>query len=295
MDSFEDPFEGKVGVYQFTMRHLESGLLFREDADYVFGVNAIALATLEHDIQVLCYTLMSNHLHLLLQGTFSHCQQAYLWLCRRLRRMINTRYGQKGIPDPDDYSVTAVNSHPVLQNEVLYLVRNGYRARIASPLSYRWSSADCYFNLDRDLIHGVRFDTLSTQEQKDLLHSHTRVPGDWEHIGGRILNRCFVAWRKVERCFENSLNYFDKLRLWDLESAVKRAHGVAETIRFTDQELQDRVTQLCRKEYHVDAYQQLENKDLLMLARNLARRYAAGKAQISRVLNIRQDVLDKVL
>ena len=295
MEDFIDPFNGRTGVYQFTMSHLESGMLFRDGNDYVFGVNTLALATIEYDIVLLCYILMTDHLHVLMQGVYSDCLAAYQWIIRRLRRMLNERYGIRGIPRPSDFNVTAVTNRTTLQNEVLYIIRNCYKARMASPLSYPWSSADCYFNGYRDLIQGKRFDTMSTQEPRAVLQSHTKVPGNWEHLDGRVLNKSFVSWEKVERCFGDSLRFFDGLRLWDLETAVRLSHGIADALKFTDEELQDRVKQICQQEYHVSSFQQLDNKTLLILARTLARRYSAGKAQIGRLLNIRQEMLDKVL
>ena len=45
-------------------------------------------------------------------------------------------------------------------------------------------------------------------------------PPDWEQVEGRILNKCFVDYRTVEKRIGSSLVFFDRLRRYDLESVV---------------------------------------------------------------------------
>ena len=128
-----------------------------------------------------------------------------------------------------------------------------------------------------------------------ILRSHENVPGNWEQIDGRILNRFFVDYKRAEKILEDSLSLFDKLRLYDLESAVKMAHGLAESMRFSDSQLQEKIVLICQKEYHVESVHQLDRKSLLLLARSLSRRFAATKSQLRRLLSLTDDVLDKIL
>ena len=75
---------------------------------------------------------------------------------------------------------------------------------------------------------------------KAVFHTHDRLPPEWEHVNGRILNRCFVDYAAVEQLFGSSVTYFDRIRKYDLESVVQMNHGLAESIRFTDQEMQEK-------------------------------------------------------
>lgn len=294
-NEFTDPFHGKPGRFQFTMKHLEKALLLRCPEDFDFGVTSIAVGSHVHDVSVLAYALMDTHFHLLLEGPYSRCEALYRWLIRRLRRMLSERYGVKGLLDEDAFDVSAILDDEMFRNEVAYIVRNPYKARMASPLSYSWSSADVYFNPQRDLIRGTPLWAMKQEEIRAVFHTHDRLPSTWEHVNGRILNKCFVDFAAVERLFGSSISFFDRVRKYDLESVVRMSHGLAESIRFTDQEMQEKILLLCRNEYHVESHHQLDPKTLLILARALARRFSCPKTQIGRLLGISGEVLDQLL
>lgn len=93
-------------------------------------------------------------------------------------------------------------------NEIAYILRNPYKARVASPFAFAWNSADVYFNPWRDHVHGIPFGTLKLKEKKALLQSHFTVPDGWEHVNGRILNRFFVAYDLVEKRVTDSIRFF---------------------------------------------------------------------------------------
>lgn len=291
----QDPFEGNVGVFQITMDHLEKMLLFRTPEDYDFGVNSIALATLQYPVKVICYSLMNNHLHLLLQGLYQDCIHFFLRILRRLRIMLKQRYNITGVLPDDAFDISAVTDDRMFLNEIAYILRNAYKARMASPYAFAWNSADVYFNPWRDYVHGVPLGTLLQKEKKALLQTHVMVPDHWEHINGRILNRFFVDYTLVEKRVADSVRFFDRIRSYDIESVIQTAHGLPETITYTDGEMLERIQVICRQEYHVYSWQQLDNKTLLVLARTLARRYATPKTQIGRLLGLSSDVLDKLL
>ena len=295
MAGFEDPFAGKRGIYQFTMSHLEHGVLFRNDEDYIYGVNSLAIATLKHPVILLGYTLMSNHFHLLLSGKYPDCEKCYQSILRRLIHLLSQKYEVKNLIKMDAFNVTAVTDRKTFLNELAYLLRNAYRGRIASPHSYPWSSADVYFNPRLEFTRGVSFSLLNQERKRAILKSHIEVPPQWEHINGCILNRYFVDYKNAERILEDSVSLFDKLRLYDLESTVKMAHGLAETVRFSDAQLQEKISLICQKEYHVESIHQLDRKSLLMMARSLSRRFAATKPQLRRLLDLTDDVLDRLL
>ena len=83
---FTPPFGAATGIFQFTSKHLERHLLFHQDADYVFGVNSLAIGTVKFPVHLLCYVLMDSHLHLLLEGSFPDCCAYYDWVMLRLAR-----------------------------------------------------------------------------------------------------------------------------------------------------------------------------------------------------------------
>lgn len=293
ISEFKDPFTGRKGIYLFTTDHLERTLLFRDEEDFTQGVNTIAFATLQYPVKVLCYALMDNHIHLLISGSYEDCRAFFAWVLHRLARIMEEKYGMSGVLELQATDVQAVTSREMLLNEVCYLLRNGYKARIGSPFSNPWAPFECYFNPYLPLIHGSLMP--SVREVKRLFGTHVKIPSDWEHVNGRILNKCFVDYRTVEQMIGSSLDFFDRLRRFDLESVVEQAHGIEEKLTFTDAEMQEKIRAVCLNELHKTSHHQLERKDLLWLARTLARRFACPKKQIARLLGIDPSVLDRLL
>lgn len=293
ISEFKDPFTGRKGIYLFTTDHLERTLLFRDEADFVQGSNTIALATLKFPVKVLCYTLMDNHIHLLLMGKYADCLAFFAWVLHRIARMVELKYGVSGILKLQSSDVQAVVDRNMLLNEVCYLLRNSYKARIGSPYSYPWAPFECYFNPYLPLLHGSP--QPGAKAVKQMFGTHVRISPEWEHVNGRILNKCFVDYRTVEQMIGSSLDFFDRLRRFDLESVVEQAHGIEENLTFTDGEMQEKIRAICANELHKASHHQLERKDLLWLARTLAWRFACPKKQIARLLGVEPSILDKLL
>jgi hypothetical protein len=291
---FKDPFTGRKGVYLFTTDHLERTLLFRDRSDFVQGVNSIAFATLMYpSVKVLCYTLMDNHIHILLMGRYADCRAFFAWVLHRLARIIGERHGISGILKLQASDVQAVVDRDMFLNEVCYLLRNGYKARIDSPYSYPWAPFECYFNPFLPFLRGTP--VPGTKTVKRMFGTHVKIPSDWEHIGGCVLNKCFIDYRTVELKIGSSLVFFDRLRRFDLESVVDQRHGIEEKLTFTDSEVQEKIRAICKNELHKESHHQLERKDLLWLARTLARRFATPKKQIARLLGIEPAILEQLL
>lgn len=290
---FKDPFPGRKGIFMFTTDHQLRQLVFRTADDFTFGVNTLAIGTLKFKVRVLCYTLMNNHLHLLIMGRYEDCLAYFKWVLLRLSQMMKARYGISGVLKANAADVQAVTDEDMFLNEVAYLLRNTYKAHIDSPFSYPWAPFEVYFNPYRNAIRGERFP--SPDAAKRILGTHAEIPEDWEHLNGRILNKYFVDYRTVEKIIGSGLTLFDRVRKFDLESVVSQSHGIEEMLTFTDNEMQEKIRVVCKNEYHVESHNQLERKDLLRLARTLARRFAATKKQISRLLGIDPAVLDNAL
>ena len=62
---FKNPCPGREGIFMFTSDHQLRQLIFRTASDFSYGVNTLAIGTLKFKVRILCYTLMNNHLHLL--------------------------------------------------------------------------------------------------------------------------------------------------------------------------------------------------------------------------------------
>ena len=290
---FTDPVPGRDGIFMFTSDHQLRQLIFRTADDFSYGVNTLAIGTRKFKVRILCYTLMNNHLHLLIMGHYEDCLAYFKWVLLRLAQMLKSRYGISGVLKADAADVQYITDAQMLVNEFAYLLRNAFKARIDSPFSYPWAPFEVYFNPYLDNIRGEHFP--STDVAKQVLGTHAIIPEEWEHRNGTIMNKCFVDYRTAEQLIGSSFTLFDRLRRFDVESAIAQAHGIEEQLTFTDSEMQEKIRVICQKELYVDSPHQLGRKDLLRLARTLAYRFAANKKQISRLLGIDPAILDSAL
>ena len=290
---FTDPVPGRDGIFMFTSDHQLRQLIFRTADDFSYGVNTLAIGTRKFKVRILCYTLMNNHLHLLIMGHYEDCLAYFKWVLLRLAQMLKSRYGISGVLKADAADVQYITDAQMLVNEFAYLLRNAFKARIDSPFSYPWAPFEVYFNPYLDNIRGEHFP--STDVAKQVLGTHAIIPEEWEHRNGTIMNKCFIDYRTAEQLIGSSFTLFDRLRRFDVESAIAQAHGIEEQLTFTDSEMQEKIRVICQKELYVDSPHQLGRKDLLRLARTLAYRFAANKKQISRLLGIDPAILDNAL
>ena len=133
----------------FSSDHQLRQLIFRSASDFSYGVNTLAIGTLKYKVRVLCYTLMNNHLHLLVMGRYEECLAYFRWVLLRLAQMLKARYGINGVLKADAADVQYVTDRQMLLNEVAYLLRNSFKAQIDSPFSYPWAPFEVYFNPGR--------------------------------------------------------------------------------------------------------------------------------------------------
>ena len=294
-ENFKDPFSGTVGCFHFSTDALTHGVLFRDEADFVFGINTLALETLEVPIGILCYCLMDNHFHILVQGTWEQCHRYMRQVLGRMAVMHRGELGWKFPLRKDAFEIIPVTSRQQLKNEVVYILRNPYKARIEAPESYLWSSASVFFNPWISLMKGEPVGKMPVLVRRVLFRTKAAIPPDWEVVNGRILDKCFVRAKQIENLFGGSVEFFDKLRKYDIESTVELSHGIAEKITYSDTELRQRMVVICRNEFHVDSPDQLARKDLLRLSQMLARRFGVSKNQMARLVSIDQEILERIL
>lgn len=195
----------------------------------------------------------------------------------------------------DAFEIIPVTSRQQLKNEVVYILRNPYKARIEAPESYLWSSASVFFNPWISLMKGEPVGKMPVLVRRVLFRTKAAIPPDWEVVNGRILDKCFVRAKQIENLFGGSVEFFDKLRKYDIESTVELSHGIAEKITYSDTELRQRMVVICRNEFHVDSPDQLARKDLLRLSQMLARRFGVSKNQMARLVSIDQEILERIL
>ncbi len=290
---FIDPFNGLRGCYHFSSSHQETRRLFRSKKDFIIGINTLALLLPGSGVKIIAYCLMDNHIHILLSGRLDDCLDYYDRVIHRLAQMLGAAHGFSGVLGRKDLDIVAVMSDTQMKREICYIHRNPYKARIASPDAYPWSSADVYFKTS--LPSGAQVRDLSLERRREMFQTKMLIPDTYEYYDGRILNTSFVSFSEASARFMSSVEYFDLLRKYSLEAEVEEQHGIHESVTFSDAELQERIKDVCVNEFHRKSILSLDRKELLRLARIVSFRFGAGQAQLARLLGVEKEMLERIL
>ena len=280
--------------FQINSKKLEKELLFRDEEDYIYGINTLALILLQFPgVVVYAFTLMSNHIHLLLGGPREQCEAYYDAVMHRLSLWLKRKYGLSGVVPygPENREVVVVKGLDHFVIEVLYLLRNPFKAKICYPGDYPWSSVGLYFSRRCQWV-GRKASTFTARELRRMLKTNVRIPGHWEIAENGMVIPHFVNWKAVEKAFENDEATYLRRLMEPVEARRNQLSGLPMELKFSDQEIAARVQTICQNELNVKDYRQLPAKELLRLCRTLSIRFGTSAEQLQRVLGIGKTLLE---
>ena len=279
--------------YHLCTAALRDKLLCYDEEDYLAIWNALLVCLAVAGLHVYCLCLMSNHIHILLSGTpelisgfFSHFKQ-------KAGRHIKGRYG-KTTAQELKYELFAVKDRKSFCQEVAYILRNPYKANIESPFSYKWSSAASYFN--PFLREGANISQLTQSDQRALLKTRIDLPASL-----RIYDRALTAASVVDAGFvesmfdHSSIQFFNAVKMWNLEDAVNLSHGQSVPDAYSDEEVLRGISQMCQDVFLVRSAEALGKKDLARMVRKLRARFGCPRSQLLRLLPVDDFLLDRLL
>lgn len=105
-------------------------------------------------VRVLAYTLMPNHLHLVLVQGDEPLGRIMQAIGRRTALLVQSVTGQAGHVFERRYFAVPCLDAEYLRNAIAYVHLNAVRARICdTPDAYEWSSHDEYLHCDESVVH----------------------------------------------------------------------------------------------------------------------------------------------
>ena len=136
-------FEG--AVYHITQRAPGRELIFVENEDYLKFLSVMKKAVKKFNIDLFCFSLMPNHLHLLLKINKKNLPEAMKYLFQAYAVYYNGKYKRKGHVFCGRYRASLCNDDSYFLTATLYIHLNPYKAGLAKLYDdYRWSSLSLY-------------------------------------------------------------------------------------------------------------------------------------------------------
>ena len=280
--------------YHLCTTALKESVLCQDKKDYLFLWNSIAICAATGGIKIYCLCLMSNHFHILLLATEDDIDSFFARLKSRIGHYLKQRYG-KVIVAGLEYELYQVVDRKAFRHETAYILRNPYKAKIDSPLSYPWSSVMAYFIRTERV--GTAVKDMRDRVKRAVLNSCQAVPGNMlVSPEGMILPESFVDWKSTEKMFgESAIQFFDLLKKWNLEDIVNESHGETVTDAYSDDEVLAGIREICRDNFGGLEPERMPEKTLARLIRRVHARFGSSRAQLLRLLPTDGDLLDRLL
>ena len=268
-------------------------IIFTSPEDFTFDMNLMAVClALFPRLRIVTFTLMNNHIHIILAGSREDSLSFLALYRKRLKRFLA---GQGRYPDlsalvPDAYEIPDLQA---LRNEIVYVNRNGYVVQPEhTPYSYPWSAGVYYFNPLLAAVPRIRLSSLSQPEQRRLYHSRLiELPDHYEVTGQMITPSSFCSIQEGEAYYRNAHQYFQLLSR-NQEAGSGIAKRLADTSFLTDEELFGVARTLAARDYGIKSPGALPPDAKSVLAKKLYFDYKAAPRQIRRLLKMDPTVLE---
>lgn len=283
------------GYYHFCTDGLKDGNLFNSVAQFAFGMLLMGMITVLFPIKIYVFTLMPNHIHIILSGTGADCLQAFDYLKRKISARLK-RDGNSLLPEDYWFKLTSITTPEQMRSEILYVLRNPLEKGLAVVGGYLWSSEWLFFSGLSDLIDNtVSKSKVSVRELRSLLGGHDEVPKDWcfhPYIG--LHPACFVDTSLVKKLFPEPKDLQIAL-VKDYELFFQIASRLGEICEFNKAEQESIVSQTLQKRFDGRSLHSLSEEEKGKLAIVLNREFGFTSYQISTNIFIKERVVRQLL
>jgi REP element-mobilizing transposase RayT len=209
-------------LYHVITRGNNRQTIFKDDDDRIFHLKKLAFYCKEKRAHLLCYCLLLNHVHLLLEtpeGNLSKLMQPFQ---TSYTAYFNRRHSQTGHVFEQRYKAFLVDRENYLLQVSRYIHLNPVGAGLVKrPESYRWSSYRAYLEekasgeLYRGLILGQFGGGLKRKVSgyREFVEEGVKGKAEWSRVP--VLKQAFVgdedfveeAWRKAGRSGVKEVRY----------------------------------------------------------------------------------------
>lgn len=261
-------------------------IICETEEDYKFAVTVIAIAATLTGVKILTFQVMSNHIHVIVEGLESMCKDFFSEVKRRLRRYrsSNSRFASF---EKFEASFIPIDNLRSMRYEIAYSNRNGYLANPScTPFSYPWGAGYLYFNPHAFVTDAAPFGDLTRDEKLKMCRSRIPdLPAGYMVKDGLILPQSFCAIKYGESLFRDAHQYFSIVSK-NYEAYSEIAKRLGDDVFLTDDEMFAALSMLAKKKYGDGRVTLLPNASKIELAKTLRSDYNASEGQIQRMLRL---------
>ena len=287
--------------YHLVLDSLGDRNLFNDKAEYINGMNTVALAQFMTGIDVIQFDWMRNHGHFVVRATGAQCCRFFDYSRYRL----NVRLIKDGYPPlPSDwfFKLIRLGSFKELINAVSYSARNSYDARNdILPGGYLWSSNCFMFSDIEELIEFKTVEEIGTRGMIRLLESNVKLPASYKVSKlGFILPESYIlrsedgSMTKARSLYKDSKDYTYRL-FRDYDTYRKVASDMGEEWVPGGNDTDNLISNLLEINYGVNNVNSLDTDKRCDLAVTLGIRYGLTIDEIASRLNLSSTMVSKLI
>ncbi len=210
------------GINIYHICNLSPLIIFRDVEDFLLAISRLAACSCRTSVQILAYSIMSTHFHLIIRGREEEKNEFDRLYKRSIGMLHNKKYRTKVQVRTSckrvvgDEHITSVINY-VLKNPIHHGVKS-------NAFSYPYSSTNCYFHEDFDM--GERFpgekdepfylkpSELDYRDSRRIFGTNT-VPDSYKILYKRtdsgiyhlVLPESFIDIKSVETIYSSSRNF----------------------------------------------------------------------------------------
>ncbi len=285
------------GIYHICTDGLAQELWFRDEEDYVDGMNSTAVCALLTDVNIYCFCLMSNHVHFIINGAEGRCIRFIREYKRRRTLQLAAKYADGHSLQGAGISMKRIDKPEYLKTVIAYVMRNPTAAGLAVvPGGYRWSSSNQYFADRSFLERGCRaMAEFSLTRKRKMFKTKIHFPDDYL-IGydGIIFPGSYVDYKSVEKIYNSPRQFLYHLSATnDLLEELET--GILTRASYNDSELLASMEALCSEKFGGRKFGSLRIEDRYQVAREMRKRYGTGARQLARITSLDPEFLKRLL
>ncbi|MBQ7898335.1 MAG: hypothetical protein IJ307_00600 [Bacteroidales bacterium] len=262
--------------------------MFKDANDFAYGINRIAVCKVLTGVIVLNFSLMDNHGHFLLYGTYTKCLKFINRYKVLTGKWISHKYKVPKYLKHLPTSIIPLKSEEDILDVASYIDRNAIMAGFKGlPSEYPWGSCQLMFKNGKDrLAKCKRIRDFSENELRDLLKTRVTMPDDWLiNDEGMIMPECFTAIDTLEKLFKSPARYLYFLTK-KLEGKIDLDISQSQKNFVPDMELRKTATDLALKMFGTSDIDSLRASEKIRLARRLKSEYLSSHKQLGRILHL---------
>ena len=265
------------------------------EEDFKTAMTALAVAAvLFKKVRIITFELMSNHIHMILNGEAEDCLELFERFKARLRRILKTN-GSIINWDAFKADILPIETLNALRNEIIYANRNAFVANPQfTPFNYPWGGGCAFFQPYFNRLPAISLRELGFNKARELTHfREIRLIEDLKFFGDIVFIPSFCKTDIGESMFRDARSYFNSLTR-NAEAFSQIAQRLKDSVFLTDEEMYAAATMYAEKTYGNRQLSLLNPEQKIQISKELHFKYNASNQQIRRLLKLDIGILNEL-